>query len=223
MANENKKLLKISVLIFRPEEHLATDEGINNAVDWCKKTGVTHIFIGTWDVGRYTAEREVLEHARDRFKEEGFEVGALVVTKGIGKFRPPIWGGATCCYTRMDTKNQLQEIFEFTASIFDEIIIDDYFLIQCECDECKNARGGKTWSQYRCDLMTEVSRERILKPAKAVNPDVKVIIKYPLWHESFAYKGYDVIGEPAVYPQIWVGTESRDYDNSHPFWEGKPK
>jgi hypothetical protein len=34
-------------------------------------------------------------------------------------------------------------------------------------------------SEYRCDLMVEVSREYILKPAKAVNPNVKVIIKFP--------------------------------------------
>lgn len=222
LANENKELLKFSTLIFRPEEHLSTDEGINDAVVWCKKTGVTHIFIGTWDVGRYTAEREVLEHAGSKFKAEGFEVGALVVTKRIGK-TPPIGDKRLCCYTNKQTQNKIKEIFEFTASIFDEIIIDDFLFIKCECDECKKARGEKTWANYRCDLMAEVSREYILKPAKAVNPDVKIIIKYPQWHEYFASRGYDVLRETAIYDKVWVGTESRDYDKSHEFWKGKTK
>lgn len=221
-ANENKDLLKFSTLVFFPEVHLSTDEGINNAINRCKKTGVTHIFIGTWDQGRYTAEREVLEYARDRFKEEGFEVGALVVTKRIGKI-PPTGDKRVCCYTNKETQNKLKEIFEFTASIFDEIIIDDFLFTMCECDECKKARGEKTWSSYRCDLMTEVSRECILKPAKAVNPDVKVIIKYPQWHEIFASRGYDVLRQPAIYDKVWVGTETRDYDKSHKFWKGKTK
>lgn len=222
LANENKDLLKFSTLVFFPEVHLSTDEGINNAVDWCKKTGVTHIFIGSWVEDRYTAEREVLEHARSRLKAEGFEVGALVVTKRIGKI-PPTGDKRLCCYTNEETQNKLQEIFEFTASIFDEIIIDDFLFTMCECDECKKARGEKTWANYRCDLMTEVSRECILKPAKAVNPDVKVIIKYPQWHEIFTSRGYDVLRETAIYDKVWVGTEARDYDKSHKFWKGKVK
>jgi len=222
LANENKDLLKFSTLIFFPEVHLSTDEGINNAVDWCKKTGVTHIFIGTWDEGRYTAEKEILEYARDRFKEEGFEVGALVVTKRIGKI-PPTGDKRVCCYTNKETQNKLKEIFEFTASIFDEIIIDDFLFTMCECDECEEARGERTWADYRCDLMTAVSREYILKPAKAVNPDVKVIIKYPQWHETFTSRGYDVLQQSAIYDKVWVGTETRDYDKSHEFWKGKTK
>lgn len=222
LANENKELLRFSTLVFSPEVHLSTDEGINNAVDWCKKTGVTHIFIGTWDEGRYTAERKILEYARDRFKEEGFAVGALVVTKRIGKI-PPTGDKRVCCYTNKKTQNKLKEIFEFTSSIFDEIIIDDFFFTMCGCDECKKARGEKTWANYRCDLMTEVSRECILKPAKAVNQDVNIIIKYPLWHETFTYRGYDVLRQPAIYDKVWVGTETRDYDKSHKFWKGKTK
>ena len=221
LANENKELLKFSTLVFFPEVHLSTDEGINNAIDWCKKTGVTRVFIGTWVDGRYTAEREVLEHARSRFEAEGFEASALVVTKGIGKRSTR--HSYLSCYTNKVTRDKLEEIFGFTASIFDEIIIDDFLFTMCECDECKKARGERTWARYRCDLMTEVSRQHILRPAKAVNPDVKIIIKYPQWHELFINYGYDVLQETAVYDKVWVGTETRDYDKSHKFWKGKVK
>ncbi len=44
LANENKGLLKISTLFTAQNvrDHLGTEEGINKAIEWCKKTGVTH-------------------------------------------------------------------------------------------------------------------------------------------------------------------------------------
>jgi hypothetical protein len=64
-----------------------------------------------------------------------------------------------------------------------------------------------------------VSRERILAPARAVNPNVKIIIKYPQWYDNFHNRGYEVSRETADYEKIWVGTETRDYDNKR--WGGK--
>ncbi|MGB2807508.1 MAG: hypothetical protein WBC22_07200, partial [Sedimentisphaerales bacterium] len=60
LANENKGLLRISTLFTAQNvrAYLSTDEGINNAIAWCKETGVTHVFIETYR-GRYTAERKV--------------------------------------------------------------------------------------------------------------------------------------------------------------------
>jgi len=58
-----------------------------------------------------------------------------------------------------------------------------------------------------------VSRERILEPARAVNPGVKIIIKYPQWYDDFHNRWYEVLRETADYDKIWVGTETRDYDN----------
>ncbi|MBW8040822.1 MAG: hypothetical protein FVQ85_12575 [Planctomycetes bacterium] len=64
-------------------------------------------------------------------------------------------------------QEELQKIFEYTASIFDEIMIDDFLFTDCECDQCQKARGDKTWADYRCSLMIKVGRQRILKPARA--------------------------------------------------------
>ncbi len=212
LANENKNLLKISTLFTAQNvrKHLSTDKGINDAIDWCKKTGVTHVFIETYR-SRYTAERKVLEHAKSRFAAKGFDVSGCVTTTGIGKISTG-WGRVSC-YTDEDTQNQHQRIFEYTASIFDEIMIDDFLFFNCECVECIKARGEKSWADYRCELMIRMSRERILKPARAVNPDVKIIIKYPQWYDDFHNRGYEVLRETADYDKIWVGTETRDYDN----------
>jgi len=50
--------------------HLASEEGINTATDWCKKTAVTKVYIETFR-GGYQVERATLQTARDKFKAGG--------------------------------------------------------------------------------------------------------------------------------------------------------
>ena len=218
LANQKKDLLRISTLFTAQNvrDHLSSDEGLGKALAWCKKTGVTHVFIETFR-SNYTAERNVLERAKARFKAAGFDVSGCVTTTIVGK-KSTGWN-LISCYTNKKTQNQLQEIFEYTASIFDEIMIDDFLFTDCQCDECKAARGDQSWADYRCDLMVAMSRDRILGPARAVNPNVKIIIKYPQWYDNFHNRGYEVLRQTADYAKIWVGTETRDYDN--PRWGGK--
>jgi len=88
LANENKGFLKIATLFTAQNvrDHLSTEKGINKAIDWCKKTGVTHVFIETFR-SRYTAERSTLERAQSRFETEGFEVSGCVTTTQVGALR----------------------------------------------------------------------------------------------------------------------------------------
>ncbi|MHC4327279.1 MAG: hypothetical protein ACYSWW_04045 [Planctomycetota bacterium] len=218
LANQNKDLLRISTLFTAQNvrDHLSDEQGIGRAVVWCKKTGVTHVFIETFR-SNYTAERKLLERAKSRFESEGFDVSGCVTTTIVGK-KSTGWN-LISCYTNEKTQNHLQEIFEFTASIFDEIMIDDFLFTDCQCDECKTARGNQSWADYRCQLMVGMSRDRILAPARAVNPDVRIIIKYPQWYDNFHNRGYEVLRQTADYERIWVGTETRDFENER--WGGK--
>ena len=218
LANQNKGLLKISTLFTAQNvrDHLSGQQGISDAIAWCKKTGVTHVFIETFR-GNYTAERKVLENAKARFKAEGFDVSGCVTTTMVGKLSTG-WDQISC-YTNKDSQSQLQEVFEYAASLFDEIMIDDFLFTDCQCDECKQARGDSSWADYRCELMVRMSRDRILAPARKVNPDVRIIIKYPQWYDDFHNRGYEVLRQSADYDRIWVGTETRDFDNQR--WGGK--
>lgn len=55
---------------------------------------------------------------------------------------------------------------EFTAKHFDEIILDDFFFTNCKCELCINAKGDKSWTRYRLDLMTEAAQSLVIGPAK---------------------------------------------------------
>ena len=218
LANANKDLLRISTLFTAQNvrDHLSGEQGMSNAIEWCRKTGVTHVFIETFR-SNYTAERETLRRAKSRFEADGFDVSGCVTTTIVGKVSTG-WN-LISCYTNERTQKHLQEIFEYTASIFDQIMIDDFLFTDCQCSECKEARGQKSWADYRCELMIRVGRDRILAPARAVNPGAKIIIKYPQWYDNFHNRGYEVLRQTADYEKIWVGTETRDFDNER--WGGK--
>jgi hypothetical protein len=58
--------------------------------------------------------------------------------------------------------------------------------------------------------MNEVSRDLVVGAAKAVNPKVKIVIKFPNWYEHFAGNGYDLAEQAKTFDGIYAGTETRD-------------
>ena len=211
-------------------DRLNTDEGIDAAIDWCKRTAVTKVYVETFRDG-YQAERPTLQHAKERLAAAGLVVSGCVTPPKVGKPSTG-WGGLISCYTDQKAQERIQRIFEFTAGIFDEIMIDDFWFTDCACPECEAARRAKTvtvgphtypvtgdtWEDYRSELMVRVSRDRVLGVAKRVNPKARLIIKYPQWYDNFHERGYEVVRETADFDVIWVGTETRDYQDKR--WGG---
>jgi len=234
LANSRREIHRFSTLFTAQQvkEHLATDAGIDAAIRWCKWTGITRVYLESFRNG-YQAKRETLVHARKRFQDAGMDVSGCVTTTEIGK-RSNGWTGIGC-YTDQATQERLQAIFEFTAALFDEIMIDDFWFTDCTCTACEAARQartvtvgkhtypvrGDTWEDYRCELMVRLSRERILQAARRVNPKVKIIIKFPQWYDRFHERGYEVLRETEDFDRIWVGTETRDYRDKR--WGGTPQ
>jgi hypothetical protein len=210
--------------------HLSNDDGLQQAMDWCKKTAVTKVYIETFRDG-YQADKAALENARDKFKAAGFVVSGCVTPTKVGKSSTG-WKDTISCYTDKPTQEKVKAIFEHTAALFDEIMIDDFWFTDCACPECEAARTAKTvaigekkfpvsgeaWDDYRCELMVQISREYVLATAKKVNPNAKLIIKYPQWYDNFHVRGYEVLRETADFDWTWVGTETRDYEDKR--WGG---
>jgi hypothetical protein len=214
-------------------QHLSTDEGLQKAAEWCKQTGITKVYVESFRDG-YLAERAALRHATEAFQQARLVVSGCVTTTRVGKPSTG-WKDVACCYTDRETQEKLRTIFEYTAGLFDEIMIDDFWFTDCTCPECDKARKAKTvtigdhsypvkgdsWEDYRCELMARLSHDQILEPAKRVNPRVKLIIKYPQWYDNFHMRGYDVLRETSEFDRIWVGTETRDYQDKK--WGGTPQ
>jgi hypothetical protein len=121
--------------------------------------------------------------------------------------------GVTYCYSDPRQLQKAKEIIQFTAKNFDEILFDDWGFTNCKTDDAIAAKGNQSWSQYRLALMDKVGRE-LVNAAKAVNPKVKVIIKYPQWYDNYQETGFNLETQPKYFDGIYTGTETRDPVNN---------
>ena len=150
-------------------------------------------------------DARTLTNAIEFFRNEGLEV-ASGITYTIDESNL----FETFCFTNPEHRQKVQEIMEYSAKHFDEVILDDFFFTSCKCKLCVEAKGDMGWAEYRTQLMTKASTELILNPAKAINPNVRVVIKYPNWYDHFHELGFDLEYQPALYDGVYTGTETRD-------------
>lgn len=150
-------------------------------------------------------DQETLDKAKAFFAEKGVETagGITLTVDESNRFE-------TFCYTNPEHRKKVKEIIEHTARNFDELILDDFFFTSCKCELCVEAKGSKSWTDYRLELMKEATVSLVLEPAKAVNPNCKVVIKYPNWYEHFQGLGFNLEAQPALFHGLYTGTETRD-------------
>ena len=146
-----------------------------------------------------------LEQAKKFFLDKGIEVGGGI-TYTINEAN----SFETFCYSNPEHRKIVQEIAEHTAKHFDDFILDDFFFTSCKSDIEIKAKGDKSWTLYRMDLLTEAGLNLVIKPSKKVNPNVKIIIKYPNWYDHFQGLGFNLSTGPQIFDAVWTGTETRD-------------
>lgn len=150
-------------------------------------------------------DEQTLETAIGFFREQGVEVGG-----GITYTVNEMNNFETFCYTNPEHRQKVREIAEYTARFFDEFILDDFFFTSCKCDLCIEAKGDRSWTDFRLDLMKAAAVELVINPARKVNPDVEVVIKYPNWYEHFQGLGFNLEAQPALFDGLYTGTETRN-------------
>jgi hypothetical protein len=155
---------------------------------------------------RRVAGDDLLEQVKKFFLERGVQVaGGMALSDGSlgGQFK-------SFCYTDPADRAFVKRAAELAARHFDEVIQDDFFFNNTKNESDIAAKGGRSWTQFRLALMDDVAENLIVKPAKAVNPKVKMIVKFPNWYEHFQGLGYDLDQEPKIFDGIYTGTETRD-------------
>ena len=162
-----------------------------------------------------TIGREKLLLLKRYFENKGIKTSGGITTSGSEMSDG--YGFTSLCYTNSDHRKKIKAAVEMSASIFNEIILDDFFFTNCKCSSCIEAKGTKSWSEFRLPLMKEAAEELVIAPAKKLNADVKLIIKFPNWYDSFSETGYSLEEEPGIFDMIYTGTETRDplYTQQH--------
>ena len=146
-----------------------------------------------------------LEQAKKFFRDRGIEVGGGI-TYTINEAN----SFETFCYSDPEHRKMVREIAEHTARHFDDFILDDFFFTSCKSDIEIKAKGNRSWTQYRMELLNEAGKNLVINPARKVNPNVRIIIKYPNWYDHFQGLGFDLSTGPHMFDAVWTGTETRD-------------
>ena len=168
---------------------------------------------------------ELASHEQIEMCREVFHAHGIAVSGGLTTVIPTPEGAKpkqrlfnTFCYNDPAMREKLREVSAFIGAHFDEFIIDDFFFTNCACADCVKARNEYNlahgiragWRDYRLDLLRRVSQEDIIGPAKAANPHIRIIIKYPNWAESYQETGYNPRDQRDIFDAVYTGTETRD-------------
>jgi hypothetical protein len=154
---------------------------------------------------RVLADDKLLEDVKKFFTDRGVQVA------GGSAFSDNVSDQYTSfCYTDPADRDFVRKTCELAARHFDEFILDDFFFVTTKRDSDIAAKGDRSWTDFRLDLMDEAGATLVVKAAKAVNPRIKVVIKFPNWYEHFQGLGFDLDKEPRIFDGIYTGTETRD-------------
>jgi hypothetical protein len=165
---------------------------------------VDKVYIETYR-SHQIADEKVLEQIKKFFTDHGVKVAGGIAFTGdeARQFE-------SFCYTDPKDREYVKNVSELTARHFDEIILDDFFFVNSKRDSDIAAKGTKSWTNFRLELMDDAARNLVIGPIKVVNPKAQVIIKFPNWYEHFPGLGFDLDKEPKLFDGIYTGTETRD-------------
>jgi hypothetical protein len=165
---------------------------------------VDKVYIETYR-SRRIANDETIEQVKKFFLDHGVQVagGIAYSADDGGQF-------ISFSYTDPQEREYVKHVAALTAKHFDDIILDDFFFNSTKYDSDIAAKGNLSWTQFRLKEMDEAARDLVIDGARAVNPHVKITIKFPNWYEHFQANGYDLDVEPKMFDAIYTGTETRD-------------
>ncbi|MCR4895462.1 MAG: hypothetical protein K5891_01660 [Lachnospiraceae bacterium] len=215
----NYRNFKLTTYFVAQATARITEEELEKQLDFMQKhLKLDKVYLEPWR-GLLASEEQV-EMVKHAFEKRGIEVagGLTTVIPTPEGDEPKARLFDTFCYNDEKMLQKLTEVSEFIGKHFDEFIIDDFFFTNCTCDACRKGRDAFNaehgiragWQAYRLALLEKVSRENIIGPAKAVNPNCKITIKYPNWAESYQETGYNPAGQRKIFDRIYTGTETRD-------------
>ena len=199
-----------SYVTSRQVEQLATNQDVRTkALQTIRRMGITKLYLEVYR-GGHVVSPEHLIFARDWL--EGYEieiVGGIATVPGgdfgVRQKGPLGWFN----WQNEKTQRDLEKVIRMAAGIFDTFIVDDFLCTGDVSDESKAAKGDRSWGRYRRELLTELASSVFIGPAKEVNPNITMIVKYPQWYDRFHLFGYDTETLPELFDMVWVGTETR--------------
>ena len=185
------------------------DKQFGRIFDYVK---IGRIYIENYRSQCFATKEQVLK-AKEYFESKGIYCSGGITTCDDDQRR----GFASLCYSNKTHRDIVEKSIRELAEVFNEIIFDDFYFLNCRCADCIKAKGNMSWSDFRIKQKKEVTENLVIKVAHEANPECNVIVKYPLWYEDFNETGYDLRTDSDLFDSIYTGTETRNpqYQQQH--------
>lgn len=209
IEKSDKLTLSMFFTAHAVDQFFSTDAGRREVIALLRANGISKAYLEVYR-GGLIVESDLLKDAVKFLEEQGFGVGGAIATvpgKDFGVHQEGVLGWFN--WQNKKTQDDLKNVMLDVAPIFKSFIIDDFLCTSDTSLESKTAKGEQGWSQYRRELLSRLSIELFIDPAKSKNPDIHMIVKFPQWYDRFHLFGYDVGRKSDVYDAVWVGTETR--------------
>jgi hypothetical protein len=152
-----------------------------------------------------------LRELRDWFAAQGIQCSGGIATVPGGNFGQRQQGGLEWLnWESQKTQVGVAGFFAENAPVFPELVVDDFFCTGDTSPEAEQAKGKRSWGEYRRDLLVSLINPLIVNPTRAAHRQTRLILKFPQWYDRFHLFGYDPLRMPEHFDQVWVGTEVRD-------------
>ena len=161
---------------------------------YAKYFNFTKVYIECWRQKK--VDFATLMRAKAYFEAKGIETATALMPTWSPEYE---CSARMLCFTNPEVQTLFSEYIASMAAYFDEIMIDDSLSTDCTCERCREAKGNRTWTDFRLQLMTDFCRDCIVAPARKINPKVKLTLKYPTWHESYQTLGYNTETQPPMF------------------------
>lgn len=210
-ASEEKiPRLEAYITAEQVEPYFAAEENRQKALQVYQNIGISKVFLESLRSG-FQTNLDLLKEIRDFLRSQGIEVSGGITTAAGNDFGVPSSSNAYWLnYQHPKTQTDLANHLRRAAPLFDEIIVDDFFATDDESPISIQAKGDRTWPEYRLQLLADVAERCIIKPAIEANPNIRLIEKFPQWYDRFQLFGYNAVAGSRSFDRIWVGTETRN-------------
>jgi hypothetical protein len=165
--------------------------------------------------GKSFVREPTIDPIKKFFLDRGIQVSGATALNGNSGYNGTNSHGGSLSLSVQADRDYIKAVAELAARHFDEIILDDWYFTASKTAADIAAKGNRSWTQYRMEALDEAAENLLIKPAKAINPHMRLIIKYPNWYEHYQGLGYDLDVEPRIFDAIYTGVETRDPIN----WE----
>jgi hypothetical protein len=170
-----------------------------------KNAGIDKVYLETYRAEHFVSADRINE-ARKFFEKKGISCSGGITFSAKGRTS---WDFRSFCYSNQRYVDEMIKVIEYTAALFDEIILDDFYFTNCKCEMCIREKGDTSWDDYRTEKLREMSK-LMVKHAKLANKNVRVIIKYPNWYDDYQHTGYNLRDQREIHGYLYTGTETRD-------------